>query len=229
MPDPPTRQHAIEAAAKAMYDATGKQHGGFEDGPRKGIRTYRQFEWEELAEDDKSGVRRHADAALTALEDLGLRLPEEQTMACSQCGGTMTRQRADYFACPCGMSTADPFPSEQSVEAEQKKSNTTTSPAEQAGEQEGDSNLSPSEFMQAEVDSIDAAEEATEQPQTVDEGRRERVAEVLYELRGFDKEPGLNVAWGEAKGPRRQGRLDEADKILAALSTHPPQHEREGD
>jgi ribosomal protein L37AE/L43A len=36
---------------------------------------------------------------------MGERAPEPQTMPCSQCGVTMTRRRADYFACSCGAST----------------------------------------------------------------------------------------------------------------------------
>jgi hypothetical protein len=58
----------VELGAKALYDATGKQHGGYEkDVPRKGLQTYRQFEWEELSEEDKGGIRRHARAALVAV------------------------------------------------------------------------------------------------------------------------------------------------------------------
>jgi hypothetical protein len=57
----------VERAAKALYDAAGKPHGGWEDDtPRKGIRTFRSFEWEELREIEKEGTRRHAHAALAA-------------------------------------------------------------------------------------------------------------------------------------------------------------------
>lgn len=66
MSDPIPVDERLERASKALYDATGKQHGGYEDGRRKGIRTWRSFEWEELAEIDKGGIRRHAQAVLEA-------------------------------------------------------------------------------------------------------------------------------------------------------------------
>lgn len=57
----------VEAAAKAIYDAEGKPCGRYEnDVRRKGIRTYRFCDWDELAEVDKAGPRKHARAALAA-------------------------------------------------------------------------------------------------------------------------------------------------------------------
>lgn len=57
-----------ERAAKAVYDSEGKPHGGYEDNPRrKGVRTYRNFEWEELNAEDKTGCFWRADAVLAVV------------------------------------------------------------------------------------------------------------------------------------------------------------------
>lgn len=61
-----TRDRPLEAAAKALYEALGKPQGAFEkDVPRKGLRTYRQWEWEELGEEDQ---REHCELARAALD-----------------------------------------------------------------------------------------------------------------------------------------------------------------
>lgn len=66
----PSDEETVERVAKALYDSNGKQHGGYEDVPRrKGIMRYRAFEWEELAEEDKAGTRKHAAAAIAAFRE----------------------------------------------------------------------------------------------------------------------------------------------------------------
>lgn len=61
-----TSDEAIERGAKALYEAQGKPHGGYEsDVLRKGLR-YRAFEWDELAKIEKMGPRRHARLVIEA-------------------------------------------------------------------------------------------------------------------------------------------------------------------
>lgn len=67
-----TSDEAIQRGAKALYEAQGRPHGAYElDVPRKGLRTYRAFEWEELAEIEKIGPRCQARLVIEAARRSG--------------------------------------------------------------------------------------------------------------------------------------------------------------